>query len=83
MEPWELVFHGPTLEFLLARKSSVRVQLLKFCDCLSANPYLESDYTESDSTGRTLFCRVVGDWAITYWRDDLVKEIRIVKIEPA
>ena len=83
MEGWELVFHGPTLEFLLARRASVRLQLLKFCDRLASDPYLESDYTETDSTGRTLSCCVIGDWAITYWRDELVKEIRVVKIEAA
>jgi hypothetical protein len=60
------------------------VQLLNFCNAaLLQNPYLEPDYTETDLSGRPMNCCVVGDWAVTFWRDEFVKEIRIVKIEPA
>ena len=60
-----------------------RSQILKFCDQLRDNPYLEGDYQDADLSGRPLQVKIVRDWAITYWLDHLVKEVRIVKIEPA
>ena len=80
---WELVIHGPTLNLLLSCRASERLVLLKFCDSLVANPSLKGDYEELDLTGRPLQVRIVGKWAVTYWMDPAVKEIRIVRIERA
>ena len=82
-DDWELVIHGPTLNFLLSCRASERSRLLKFCDELVSNPSLEGDYQESDLTGRPLQVRIIGNWAVTYWADHAVKEVRVVRIQPA
>jgi hypothetical protein len=80
---WELVIHGPTLSLLLACRAPERRLLLKFCDQLRSNPDQQGDYQELDLTGRPLQVRIVGNWAVTFWADHAVKELRVVRIEPA
>lgn len=80
---WELVIHGPTLSFLLSCRASERHRILNFCNQLVSDPYQHGDYQEFDLTGRQLEVRIVGNWAITFWTDHAVKEVRVVRIEPA
>ena len=82
-DSWELVIHGPTLSFLLSCRAPDRRLLLKFCDQLQTNPFLEGDYVEKDLTGRPIQLRIVGNWAVTFWADHAVKEVRVLRIEPA
>ena len=58
-----------------------RKSLLDFFDRLAANPFLESEWTVDDSTGRTHFRLTVGRYLVTYWPDHAAREVRIVKLE--
>ena len=53
-------------------------------DCfgrLAGNPFMESDWTMDDSTGRTHYRLVIGRYLMTYWSDHAAREVRIVKLE--
>ena len=50
-------------------------------DGLKKNPYQPGDFIEHDDVGRPLDVKVFGSFLLTYWRDALVKELRIVEIE--
>ncbi len=80
---WELVIHGPSMDFLLSCRSAERRRVLEFCDQLRSNPYQQGDYQETDLTGRRLQVRIIGNYALTFWADPAVKEVRVVRIEAA
>ena len=78
---WELVFHGEAVEVMMCAKLRDKRALDKILNALETNPYREADYAEKDDTGRPLSVIVVGRWAVSYWLDHFVREIRIVKLE--
>lgn len=58
-----------------------RKALLDFFDRLATNPFMESDWTVEDSTGRIHYRLAVGRYLVTFWSDHAVREVRIVKLE--
>ena len=78
---WELVFHGEAVEMMMSARLRDKRVLEKVFNALETNPYRETDYEEKDETGRSLGVILVGRWAVTYWLDHFVREIRIVKLE--
>ncbi len=51
-----------------------------FISYLSENPFDEGDFSEADETGRIAFTKIVRDFAITYYPDHAVCEIKILEI---
>jgi len=69
---------------LLAKPSTVEKQkLLAFLDRLSRDPSLKGDYEERDSVGRPVQIKVIGKYALTYWADHPVEEVKVTQIEIA
>jgi hypothetical protein len=60
-----------------------RDAILAFLHRLNANPYTEGDYIESDETGRPGQIKVIRQYALTYWSDHAVCEVKVTKIERA
>jgi hypothetical protein len=56
---------------------------LKFLEALADDPSKRGDYQERDDVGRAVQIKVVGKFALTYWADHAVKEIKVTKIEKA
>jgi hypothetical protein len=77
------VLHRAASEAILTAPRNARVQLLAFLDQLEADPFCTGDCMENDDTGRPNQITLVGAWAVTYWSDHAVKEVRIVRIEKA
>ena len=48
---------------------------------LAASPHQPGDFHEPDDTGRAVQFLLLGNFLISYWPDDAVKELRIVEIE--
>ena len=80
-DQWALVFNGEAVEVMQAARLRDKRALGKVLDASLNNPYREADYLEKDETGRSLSVILVGRWAVTYWLDHFVREIRIVKLE--
>jgi len=51
-----------------------------FISYLSENPFEEGDFSESDESGRVTFTKVIRDFAITYFPDHAVCEIKILEV---
>ena len=67
-----------------APKSGAQQHLvMDFIRGLADNPHLPGDYTEQDETGRALEIKIVGRYAVTYWADHPVKEIKVVHVQIA
>ena len=57
--------------------------IIKFLEGLGSNPYGKGDYEEHDSVGRPIQIKVIGKYALTFWADHAVKEVKVTKIEMA
>ena len=78
---WELVIHEPSMRVALAARSRERAALFQLFDRLVANPYTKGHFTEEDESGRPMEVLLDKSWAVTFWLDAYVNEIRIVRIE--
>ena len=47
---------------------------------IARTPSKTADLTERDANGRELFTRFFGPFAVTYWIDHAVAEVRIVAV---
>lgn len=63
--------------------SSNRKNILSFLESLGHNPHLKGDYEDMDDAGRPVQIKIVGDFALTYWSDHAVKEVKVTKFEKA
>jgi mRNA-degrading endonuclease RelE of RelBE toxin-antitoxin system len=60
-----------------------RESILSFLESLALNPLRRGDYEELDEVGRPVQIKIIGDYALTFWADHAVKEIKVTKIEKA
>ena len=74
-----------SIEILHVKRPSRRDRelILKFLESLSNDPNKRGDYEERDHVGRQVQIKIVGDFALTYWADHPVKEIKVIRIEKA
>ena len=79
---WQFVLNESSVEFLLACKVRHRGSLIQSLQGLSDDPYQRSDYAGRDSTGRPVQIKLAHGCFITYWLDNAVKELRVIRIEP-
>ena len=50
---------------------------------LASDPYTEGDFFEFDRTGRKVFTKLVSDYAVCFWPDHAVKEVKVFQISKA
>lgn len=50
---------------------------------MASDPLKTGDYEERDEIGRPVAIKIVGEYALTYWADHAVKEIKVTRIEKA
>ena len=82
MQPYKVLV---TIEALQMKRPSrvERNRILSFLEAMANNPDRPGDYTERDDAGRSVQIKIVGDFALTYWADHAVKEVKVTKIEKA
>lgn len=82
MQPYKVLV---TIEFLQLQRPAPREreQILAFLESLADNPFKPGDYEERDDVDRPLRIKIVGNYALTYWADHAVKEVKVTKIEKA
>jgi len=65
----------------LSRKKQRQISLL--AQQLASQPFIRSDYTLTDESGRPIDYLLMGDFVFSYWLDHAVKEVRITDVEDA
>jgi hypothetical protein len=60
-----------------------RTQILDFIDSLAVDPHQTGDFEEPDNDGRPMQIKIIGAYALTYWADHAVKEVKVTRIERA
>ena len=74
---------GEALQFLLALHAAERRVLDRAFQFLVDHPHFSSGYQERDGNGRLMEILLRSRFAITFWTDHAVKEVRVVRIEEA
>lgn len=52
-------------------------------ESLGSDPWRIGDYSEKDETGRQVHIKIIRKYALTYWADHAVKEIKVTRVELA
>ncbi len=60
-----------------------RDRIVAFIESLSSDPFQTGDYSEPDPTGRPCQVKVIGKYAVYFWVDHAVKEVRVVDLVDA
>jgi len=60
-----------------------RERILAFLESLANYPESPGDYTVLDDAGRSVQIKIIGDYALTYWADHAVNEVKVTTIEKA
>jgi hypothetical protein len=81
VEAYEIVLtEAAAMMFATARRGEQR-KLAVVLDHIKAAPFRAGDLQERDSQGRVNEVTVADDWLVTWWRDDAVRELRVVRLE--
>lgn len=78
-----LVFSESAADFILTLPTRRRRKVRESLDRFACDPFLRSDYSVPDDSGRMIEHLLIGDFVFAYWLDHAVCEIRIVDIDDA
>ena len=60
-----------------------RQKIISFLESLCRNPFQTGDYEERDEVDRPVQIKIIGKYALTFWADDPVSEVKVVRVEKA
>lgn len=82
LQPYKVLV---TIEVLQMERpnGAERHRILSFLESLADDSERAGDYVEQDDAGRLVQIKIIGDYALTYWTDHAVKEVKVTKIEKA
>ena len=82
MRPYAVFINQAALAFT-PRSGSQRRMIMNFVGSLAENPFATGDFSEKDEAGRIAQVKLVGRFAITFWADHAVSEVKVTHIRPA
>jgi hypothetical protein len=80
---YEVYLRREVFEFLGKRRQLERDQLFALFRALGRDPHRRGDFTERDQTGRDIQVLVYRKYAVLYWADHPVKEVKITEVRLA
>ncbi len=82
MQPYSVFLNEAALT-AAPRSGLQRERVMNFVRSLAGNPNMIGDFSEKDGAGRTVQIKIVGRYAVTFWADHAVSEVKITHIKPA
>jgi hypothetical protein len=82
MRPYQIYINQEAL-VSAPRSGPSRKAVMDFINSLATNPNSAGDFAEMDEVGRTVYVKIVGRFAITFWADHPVLEVKVTHIKPA
>ena len=80
---YEVYLRTEVFEFLRHRRIDERNRLLGLLHELGGDPYRRGDFAERDLSGRDVQVLIFQRYAISYWADHAVKELKVIDIRYA
>ena len=82
MRPYAVFINEQALA--AAPRSAMQQQkLMAFIRSLADNPNTNGDFTEKDQASRIVQVKVIGRYAVTFWADHAVSEVKVTHIKSA
>ena len=82
MRPYQVYINQEAL-LSTPRSGASRKAVMDFVHSLATDPHSTGDFAETDEVGRTVYVKIVGRFAITFWADHPVSEVKVTHIKPA
>jgi len=82
MRPYQVYVNQEAL-VSAPRSGASRKAVMDFIRSLAADPYCGGDFAERDEVGRTVYVKIVARYAVTFWPDHAVSEVKVTHIKPA
>lgn len=60
-----------------------RARIMAFIRSLAANPNALGDFEEQDDAGRTVQVKILGRYAVTFWANHAVCEVKVTHVSLA
>jgi len=79
-EPHEVFLRSEAIESLRRIQGIQRRRIAGFIESLALDPFLSGDYSVQDSSGRFIHIKILGSYAVTFWADHPVREIKMIDI---
>lgn len=83
MNSYKVFLRLEAMDALRSVKGIQRGRISQFIDSLSRDPTQIGDYSELDEAQRHIEVKIVGQFAITYWSDHAVREVKGMDIHRA
>ena len=80
---YEVYLRREVFEFLRQCRAAERELLFRLLRTLGQDPYRRGDFTERDQSGRDIEVVVFRQYAILYWADHAVKELKVIEVRYA
>lgn len=80
---YKVYIEETAVEMIAATRGTQRNALKEFIRSLASDPFNEGDFFELDSIDRKVFTTLVGEYAVSFWPDHAVKEIKVFQISKA
>ena len=82
MRPYAIYINEAALVFA-PNSGKQREHLIDFIRSLAQQPNTHGDFSEKDEVNRTVQVKIIDRYAVTFWADHAVMEIKITHIRPA
>jgi hypothetical protein len=82
MRPYSIYINEAALSSA-PRSGRQRDEVMRFVRSLAENPNTPGDFSERDQMDRAVQVKIVGRFAVTYWADHAVLEIKVTHIKSA
>ena len=79
-EVYELYVRHEVYQIIRDATQQSRTCIIAFVESLSADPFQSGDYSEPDTTGRPCQVKIIGKYAVYFWSDHAVKEVKVVDL---
>lgn len=83
MPPYRVFIATEVIAFLKTCPHREQLLITRLFEELVNDPYRAGDYVERDEIGRPIQVKIIGRYAVFFWADHPVKEVKIVDLKPA
>ena len=83
MPPYRVFIAAEAIAFLKTFSRREQLRITRLFEELVDDPFRAGDYVERDEIGRPIQVKIIGRYAVFFWTDHSVKEVKIVDLKPA
>ena len=83
MDRYKVFIAEEVVDLVSSLKGRQKATLKGFISGLATNPFESGDFPERDRTGRPTQCKVIGNYALSFYSDHAAKEVMVFEINRA